>query len=94
MTSRTRWVIEHDSLMHSVKISLETSDPEIVRLVEESAATHGLPLLKILQVSTATVGADRDRGYPRVSEEPLERDAASGEAAGDPGRARRGEGPL
>lgn len=45
---RTRWSVDHDRLLHRVIVTVESDEPETVRLVEEAAARAGVRLVRDL----------------------------------------------
>jgi hypothetical protein len=46
--SNTRWTVDQDSELNKITLTVETTDPQMVGLIAEASARHGISLLREL----------------------------------------------
>ena len=46
--ANTRWTVDHDGKLKKITLTVETTDPQMVRQIAEASARHGIELLREL----------------------------------------------
>lgn len=55
--AKTTWLVEHDSTLRKVRVTIESDDAAMVRRIEEAARKNGVTLLR-------DAGLAKDLGEP------------------------------
>jgi hypothetical protein len=60
----TRWTVDHDGVEKKITLTVESTEPEMVGLIAEASARHGIELLRELAGDEELDSSDDEQFEP------------------------------